>query len=49
MGTKNDAADIKDHIFFKDINWDDVEKKVKDGPYLEKDKTDRLLKEIQDV
>ena len=27
LGYKNDAEDIKKHVFFKSINWDDVMQK----------------------
>lgn len=49
MGSLNDAADIKSHPFFRDTNWDDLESKTKDGPYIEKDKTERYLKETIEV
>ena len=48
LGAKNDAAEIKEHPFFRDVNWDEIEKKVKDGPYINKD-NNILLKELPNV
>jgi serine/threonine protein kinase len=38
LGVKNDAQDIKEHAFFRDVNWEHVINKTKDGPYIEKDR-----------
>lgn len=45
----NDAEDIKKHIFFKGVNWSDVEEGVQEGPYIEKDRTERLTKETMKI
>jgi hypothetical protein len=49
MGAKGDGAEIKEHPFFKDVNWDELASKRRDGPYVEKDKSDKFLKETVEV
>jgi len=45
LGVQNDAEDIKKHSFFKNVNWQEIEERVKEGPFMEKDRSDKLIKE----
>jgi hypothetical protein len=49
LGAENDAKDLKAHAFFKDVNWEDIENKIQDGPYVEKEKIGRYSKDTIDV
>jgi protein-serine/threonine kinase len=49
LGVVNDGDDIKKHPFFKSVDWQEIEDRIKDGPYVEKDKSDKLIKEMVSV
>ncbi|CAD8149358.1 unnamed protein product [Paramecium pentaurelia] len=49
LGAKADAEEIKKHVFFKNINWDDIYNRVQDGPFIEKDNTKQWVKETIDM
>ncbi|CAD8063553.1 unnamed protein product [Paramecium sonneborni] len=49
LGSKNDAEDLKQHPFFKDINWDKIQNKTDNGPFIEKDRSKQWEKEVIDM